>query len=804
MASRFQPLLLTALAASVLAACAPQSSSTDSAAAASAAAPAGGIETHGSPLAAMSAGDALAAQLTESRSGKAIAAYPDRGDLVGYDRVRTPQRNGGNTFHPVEVSEEHALASIGSGTLVLTGPDGRQVRMEYARHVEHPSGDWSWIGRDENGIDGILTFGEKAVFGVMPYGEDETLRLTTNNGQVYMATSTKGVLSPLQQRTRDGIAPPDYLVPSGDISAMATEALDVEAAATSAIAAAAAAAPVQRAADAANTIDLLLGYTPGFASLHGGASQAQTRLNHIVTVGNQTFANSALDMEIRLVHTMQVNYADTGSNETTLEQLTGSNGSSSVSIPASLRPLRDARETHGADLVSLVRRFRDADHEGCGIAWLIGGAQTPIVQGHEMFGYSVISDSNGMQAPDNGHYCRDETLVHELGHNLGSQHDDEAARGGDGNLDPGDYGRYPFSFGLKTNSGNGNFYTVMAYGDAGQSAWRVFSNPQITFCGGRACGVANQSDNARSLRQTAPLIAAFRASIGGGRIRADFNGDGVSDLLWRNHSDGRNTIWRSGNSATPQSVSSVTPNGWQVVGEGDFNADGVADIVWRHSGTGRNTIWRGGNGNSTISVATVAKQSWRVVGVGDFNGDGVSDLLWRDSQDGRNAIWLAGNSATQQNIISLADRAWQVAGVGDFDADGRDDIVWHHASTGRNVIWRAGNGNSTIAMSTVADTRWRVGAVDDFNGDGRADVVWRHSTTGRNSLWLTGNSATQQSISDVGLAWKIEGSGDFNGDGIADLVWRKNDGSNTIWRSANSANTMSISKVAAQAWDIVP
>ena len=803
MASRFQPLLLTALAATALVACAPQSSSTDSATAGAAAADASAdaITTPGASASAPGKPqDALAVSLSAAREGKAIASYPDRGDLVGYDRARAVQRNGGNTFHPVQVSEEHALAAIGSGTLLLSGPDGRQVRLQYERHVEHPSGDWSWIGRDEHGIDGVLTFGEKAVFGVLPYGENETLRLTTNRGQAFMATSTKGVLSPLQQRTRDGLAGPDFLVPPTGTAALGAEAMEVEAAAASAIAAA---APVQAAA-AGTTIDLLLGYTPGFASMLGGASQAQTRLNHIVAVGNQAFVNSQVGVNLRLVGTMQVNYADTGSNKSALEQLTGNTGSSTVPVPAALQPLRNARDTLGADLVSLVRRFRDADHDGCGIAWMIGGGQTAIVPGHQAFGYSAISDSNGMQAPDNGHYCRDETLVHELGHNMGSQHDQEAARGTDGLLDPDDYGRYPYSFGLKTSSTNGNFYTVMSYGDAGQTAWRVFSNPQITYCGGRACGIANQADNARSLRLTTPLIAAFRASIGGGRVRADFNGDGVSDLLWRNTSDGRNTIWRSGNSATQQSILSVPTNGWQVVGEGDFDGDGTSDVVWRQSGTGRNTIWRGGNGNSTINVTTVAKQSWRVAGVGDFNGDGRSDLLWRDNQGGRNAIWLSGNSATQQTIISLPNLAWQVAGVGDVDGDGRDDIVWRHATSGRNVVWRNGDGNSTIAMSTVADARWRVVAVDDFNGDGRADVFFRHSTTGRNALWLTANSATQQAVPSVPVAWRVEGSGDFNGDGNADLVWRKSDGSNTIWRSANSANTMAVTRVAGTAWNIVP
>src|SRR5690606_19045743 len=265
-------------------------------------------------------------------------------------------------------------------------------------------------------------------------------------------------------------------------------------------------------------------------------------------------------------HSMQVNYADTGSNENALFQVTGSNGSSPVTVPASLQPLRAARETYGADLVVLVRRFRDPDHEGCGIAWLLGADQQPIGEGHKPFGYSAISDSNGMGAPDNGHFCLDETLIHEVGHNMGSQHDDANARDGQGNLQ---YGRYPYSFGYKTGAGNGNFYTVMAYGDAGQTGYRIFSNPQSTFCGGRACGVA---------------------------------GEGRSDLAWRRGGTGANAGWLGGSSANQLVIASANL-AWKRVAVDDFTADGRADFVWRNEATGQNLLWPQGSHGSGIQLA---------------------------------------------------------------------------------------------------------------------------------------------------------------------------------------------------------
>ena len=457
MTPRSPSLLATALATALLAACAPDAPTSATgmadAAAAVALADASADAAAQAPATSSQRAVSLQADLPAARTGDSIAAHPNRGDLVGYDHVRRPERRGAHTFHPARVSEAHALDAIGTGTLYLTAPDGGRVALQYERHVEHPSGDWSWIGRDEYGIDAILTFGEQAVFGVVPYGEGESLRLTTDGGQTWMATTDSDVLSPLQQRIKAGLTGPDFRIPQplDDGDGMSAAAL-VSAATASAQAMQAEGAPAQPAMGG-TTIDVLLGYTPGVVNMLGGTSQVQTRLNHVITVGNQTFSNSNVAVNLRLVGSMQVDYTDTGSNETALEQLTGSNGQSSVPVPAALQPLRNARETHGADVVSLIRRFRDPDHDGCGIAWLIGGGQTPITPPYEMFGYSVVSDSNGLQFPQNGHYCVDETLVHEIAHNMGSQHDQEAATDGNGQLS---YGRYPYSFGYKSTPANGN------------------------------------------------------------------------------------------------------------------------------------------------------------------------------------------------------------------------------------------------------------------------------------------------------------------------------------------------------------
>ena len=77
----------------------------------------------------------------------------------------------------------------------------------------------------------------------------------------------------------------------------------------------------------------------------------------------------------------------------------------------------------------------------------------------------------------------------------------------------------------------------------------------------------------------------------------DFNADGDADLLWRN-SNGTVSEWLMRGS-TVADGSAVTLNGsavnvaanWQVVEIGDFNGDGSSDILWRDSGTGATAEW---------------------------------------------------------------------------------------------------------------------------------------------------------------------------------------------------------------------
>lgn len=188
----------------------------------------------------------------------------------------------------------------------------------------------------------------------------------------------------------------------------------------------------------------------------------------------------------------------------------------------------------------------------------------------------------------------------------------------------------------------------------------------------------------------------------------DFDGNGWADVLSRDPRSGQNYIQFGamvGNfmvqGATTDKQLAMVGLSWKVVGIGDFDGDGRSDILWRDATTGHDAIWRSGDSTTRLAIANVTDLNWKVAAVGDFDGDGRSDILWRHARTGANVIWKSGNLLTRQAVTTVADTGWMVAATGDFDGDGAWDLVWRNARTGANVIWKSAQISTRQTLPTV-------------------------------------------------------------------------------------------------------
>jgi len=277
----------------------------------------------------------------------------------------------------------------------------------------------------------------------------------------------------------------------------------------------------------ATTLDVMALYTNGVEAQYGDS--VETRLNQIISVSNKVYADSNLDIELRLVHQQSVDYSDSVSPEQALTDLTcdftALQTQGICNRGEAFNQVDDLREQYGADLVLLMRPYSSAHNGVCGIAW-IGGYGTDGDFSHPIWRETAMGVI-GMDGP-----CGDWVTAHELGHNMGLTHS---------SLQDSEGGTFPWAWGYGES---GNFATIMGYawlfGSNTQKAYN-FSSPDLD-CFGSPCGIdrnaANGADAVHALGVAAPQIAAYTATVltdtdgdtdGTGEGETDGNSDGETD-----------------------------------------------------------------------------------------------------------------------------------------------------------------------------------------------------------------------------------------------------------------------------------
>ena len=290
---------------------------------------------------------------------------------------------------------------------------------------------------------------------------------------------------------------------------------------------------------------------------------------------------------------------------------------------------------------------------------------------------------------------------------------------------------------------------------------------------------------------------------------------------WQDGSGGVLVSWAmngpqiaSSNEITFQGSPAQPNSSWSVAGVGDFNGDGNTDLLWRNT-NGTLVDWSMNGSQITSSqdvtfngTAAAPNSSWSVAGIGDFNGDGNSDILWQNT-NGTLVDWsMNGSQITSSQDVTFNGTAaapnssWSVAGIGDFNGNGNSDILWRNTN-GTLVEWDMNGSQVTSNQEVTFDgaaampnSSWSVAGVGNFGGGNTSDILWRN-TNGTLVEWAMNGSqiTSSQEVTFQGnpatpdASWQIAQIGDFTGSGASDILWRNTNGTLVEWAMNGSQIT---------------
>jgi RHS repeat-associated protein len=290
---------------------------------------------------------------------------------------------------------------------------------------------------------------------------------------------------------------------------------------------------------------------------------------------------------------------------------------------------------------------------------------------------------------------------------------------------------------------------------------------------------------------------------------ADFNGDGISDVLltviedMNHHLLGDLYLFDKDFNYTlyPQIISYNEGFDYYRVDVGDFNGDGQADVMVNPSGAGSDCFY--GNENTSIPLVPATTNEidgWPFMPVednvvfADFNGNGRTDMLKLNTVNGSDLyINEISDWGEHPYVVSIDFQDDDEFLLGDFNGDMIADICIIknnqdfsiYQSYGAGFSKTVDNKNVPLSSSSRYNTVEFDYFIGDFNGDNISDLLRSNYSvdipdiepeiTSNFTILITNTSGHELIVvSDneddySGIEYAVSLIGDFNNDGRSDI-----------------------------------
>ncbi|GIH07953.1 hypothetical protein Rhe02_60200 [Rhizocola hellebori] len=206
--------------------------------------------------------------------------------------------------------------------------------------------------------------------------------------------------------------------------------------------------------------------------------------------------------------------------------------------------------------------------------------------------------------------------------------------------------------------------------------------------------------------------------------------------------DGYLYMYQSDDSGGGYSDWTLLAPGWNtkqnVFSPGDFNGDGTSDVIFRDAGNNKLYLSRStGIGQNYMNFVEISSANWSnrdIFSPGDFDGDGKADVLYRQYSD--NKLYLLQGNGTggwKTGTAIQLQTGWggrtPIHSRGDFDGDGLPDVLYRNSGTGY-VYYIKGDGAGGLTGSPVRVVqdfldKEMVFAPGDIDGDEKGDLLFR-------------------------------------------------------------------------------